>query len=105
MLHYFANQGDVQMSVTMILALGDKLNKGSVEETTLEQWFLSYIGKGGLVRRAFPLKPFGSRITTTVSVVFNSSFSDQSLSSRKCQRPQLGTVLINASLCWGLPYP
>eukprot|EP00118_Oscarella_pearsei_P014570 m.125492 g.125492 ORF g.125492 m.125492 type:complete len:148 (+) comp37877_c0_seq1:2166-2609(+) len=43
MLHYFANQGDVQMSVTMILALGDKLNKGSVEETTLEQWFLSYI--------------------------------------------------------------
>lgn len=37
-------QGDVQMAVSAAIVLGDKL-KGCFNETTLESWFLSYIGE------------------------------------------------------------
>ena len=32
------------MSVSIILALGNKLETGAVDELILEQWFLSYVG-------------------------------------------------------------
>ncbi|KAF0441277.1 WD40 repeat-like protein [Gigaspora margarita] len=40
LLDYYAEQGDVQMCVTLILVLGDKLK---ISEERAEQWFFSYI--------------------------------------------------------------
>ena len=37
-------QGDVQMSVSALLVLGDKAN-GFISDQIMEQWFASYIGK------------------------------------------------------------
>ena len=35
-------QGDVQMCVTLILVLGDRIK---ISQERVEQWFFSYIGK------------------------------------------------------------
>ncbi|CAG8536059.1 2121_t:CDS:10 [Dentiscutata erythropus] len=40
LLDYYAEQGDVQMCVTLILVLGDKLK---ISEERAKQWFFSYI--------------------------------------------------------------
>ncbi|CAG8447125.1 5637_t:CDS:10 [Scutellospora calospora] len=40
LLDYYAEQGDVQMCVTLILVLGDKLK---INEERVEQWFFSYV--------------------------------------------------------------
>jgi len=37
-------KGDVQMSVSALLVLGER-GTGLLEEKTMEQWFSSYIGK------------------------------------------------------------
>jgi hypothetical protein len=37
-------QGDVQMSVSALLVLGDKAN-GLISDQIIEQWFASYIGE------------------------------------------------------------
>lgn len=37
-------QGDVQMSVSALLVLGDKAN-GLIDDQITEQWFASYIGE------------------------------------------------------------
>ncbi|KAK8733003.1 hypothetical protein OTU49_006700 [Cherax quadricarinatus] len=42
MLYSYANRGDVQMSVTCIIVLGDKL-KDLLDPDQVEHWFLSYI--------------------------------------------------------------
>jgi WD40 repeat protein len=42
MLKYYADQGDVQMSVTVLLVLGDRASK-LVDELSMEHWFSSYI--------------------------------------------------------------
>ncbi|XP_071543764.1 GATOR2 complex protein WDR24-like isoform X1 [Panulirus ornatus] len=42
MLYYYANQEDVQMSVTCIIVLGDRL-KELLDAEQVEHWFLSYI--------------------------------------------------------------
>ncbi|KAK7072621.1 WD repeat-containing protein 24 [Halocaridina rubra] len=42
MLYYYANMGDVQMSVTCIIVLGDRLKK-LLDEEKVEHWFMSYI--------------------------------------------------------------
>ena len=42
MLHHFAEQGDVQMSVTILLALQDKLG-AEIRPEVKEEWFLSYL--------------------------------------------------------------
>lgn len=41
MLYHYANVGDVQMSVTCIIVLGDRLKK--LDEAQVEHWFSSYI--------------------------------------------------------------
>lgn len=43
MLHEYVDEGDVQMSVSVMIVLGEKL-KGYVDETTYEAWLLAYIG-------------------------------------------------------------
>ncbi|CAN8021181.1 unnamed protein product [Ixodes persulcatus] len=42
LLSHYVDQGDVQMAVSIMIALGDKI-KGCVDESTQEAWFLSYI--------------------------------------------------------------
>nr|XP_045612987.1 GATOR complex protein WDR24-like isoform X2 [Procambarus clarkii] len=42
MLYYYANHGDVQMSVTCVIVLGDRL-KELLDPDQVEHWFLSYI--------------------------------------------------------------
>ncbi|XP_064647525.1 GATOR2 complex protein WDR24-like isoform X2 [Lineus longissimus] len=42
MLYHYAKQGDVQMAVSVIIILGDKI-RPHIEEQALEQWFMSYI--------------------------------------------------------------
>lgn len=42
MLAYYADAGDVQMSVTAYIVLGDKI-KGEIPSETIEHWFISYI--------------------------------------------------------------
>ena len=37
------SQGDVQMSVTVLLVLGDR-GREVVDEVSMEQWYSSYIG-------------------------------------------------------------
>ncbi|KAL7643630.1 UNVERIFIED_CONTAM: hypothetical protein RMT77_005613 [Armadillidium vulgare] len=41
-LQYYANLGDVQMSVTLIIVLGDRI-KNFIDEAVVEHWFMSYI--------------------------------------------------------------
>ncbi|XP_046842250.1 GATOR complex protein WDR24-like [Xenia sp. Carnegie-2017] len=41
-LEYYAKQGDVQMSVSVLLVLGDKI-RSAIEEHVQEQWLLSYV--------------------------------------------------------------
>ncbi|GAB6027610.1 hypothetical protein CHUAL_001851 [Chamberlinius hualienensis] len=42
MLNYYATQGDVQMSVSVLIVLGDRI-KGVIDDATQEQWYSSYI--------------------------------------------------------------
>ncbi|XP_066945306.1 GATOR2 complex protein WDR24 isoform X1 [Macrobrachium rosenbergii] len=42
MLYHYANIGDVQMTVTCIIVLGDRLKK-VLDENQVEHWFLAYI--------------------------------------------------------------
>ncbi|KAG8199533.1 hypothetical protein JTE90_009375 [Oedothorax gibbosus] len=42
MLHFYAEHGDVQMSVSVLLVLGEKL-RGAIAENIQEQWFHSYL--------------------------------------------------------------
>lgn len=42
MLSYYADKGDVQMSVSAYVVLGDKI-KGEIPSETIEHWFISYI--------------------------------------------------------------
>lgn len=42
MLEHYAESGDVQMSVTVVIVLADKF-KGEIEPNQLEHWFQSYI--------------------------------------------------------------
>ena len=42
MLHHFAEQGDVQMSVTILLALQDKISD-EISPVVKEEWFLAYL--------------------------------------------------------------
>jgi hypothetical protein len=42
MLKYYAEKGDVQMSVTVLLVLGERASK-LVDDLSMEQWFSSYI--------------------------------------------------------------
>ncbi|CAH1788741.1 unnamed protein product [Owenia fusiformis] len=41
-LHYYAEQSDVQMSVSLLVVLGDKI-RDHIDELTQEHWFISYI--------------------------------------------------------------
>ncbi|XP_077864597.1 GATOR2 complex protein WDR24 [Saccoglossus kowalevskii] len=42
MLHFYAEQGDVQMTVSALIVLGDRI-RNLIDETTQELWFMSYI--------------------------------------------------------------
>ncbi|XP_064614643.1 LOW QUALITY PROTEIN: GATOR2 complex protein WDR24-like [Liolophura sinensis] len=42
MLKYYAEQGDIQTSVSMLIVLGERL-RGKIDEQTQENWFASYI--------------------------------------------------------------
>ncbi|XP_077978398.1 GATOR2 complex protein WDR24-like isoform X2 [Glandiceps talaboti] len=42
MLHFYAEQGDVQTTVTALVVLGDRI-RSHVDETTQEVWFMAYI--------------------------------------------------------------
>ncbi|XP_007903057.1 GATOR complex protein WDR24 isoform X2 [Callorhinchus milii] len=42
MLHYYAEQGDVQMAVSVLIVLGDRIRK-EIDEQTQEHWYTSYI--------------------------------------------------------------
>jgi WD40 repeat protein len=42
MLHFYASQGDVQTSVSVLLVLGDKM-KSSIDFSIQQQWYQSYI--------------------------------------------------------------
>ncbi|XP_078375703.1 GATOR2 complex protein WDR24-like [Oculina patagonica] len=42
MLHHLADQGDVQMCVSALIVLGDKI-RHEIDEQTQEQWLMSYI--------------------------------------------------------------
>uniref|UniRef100_A0A671REB3 GATOR2 complex protein WDR24 n=1 Tax=Sinocyclocheilus anshuiensis TaxID=1608454 RepID=A0A671REB3_9TELE len=42
MLCYYAEQGDVQMAVSMLIVLGDRIRK-EIDELTQEHWYMSYI--------------------------------------------------------------
>ena len=37
-------QGDVQMAVSVVIVLGDKI-RSHIDQMTLEHWFMSYIGE------------------------------------------------------------
>lgn len=41
-LHHFADSGDIQMCVTMLVVLGDRISN-RIDETLREQWLLAYI--------------------------------------------------------------
>ncbi|XP_074659369.1 GATOR2 complex protein WDR24-like isoform X2 [Tubulanus polymorphus] len=45
LLYQYAEQGDVQMSVSILIVLGDrlKLSESQIPDATLEQWYLSYV--------------------------------------------------------------
>ncbi|XP_014345019.1 GATOR2 complex protein WDR24 [Latimeria chalumnae] len=42
MLHFYAEQGDVQMAVSVLIVLGDRIRK-EIDEQTQEHWYTSYI--------------------------------------------------------------
>ncbi|XP_036446905.1 GATOR complex protein WDR24 [Colossoma macropomum] len=42
MLDYYAEQGDVQMAVSVLIVLGDRIRK-DIDELTQEHWYMSYI--------------------------------------------------------------
>ncbi|XP_058965127.2 GATOR2 complex protein WDR24 [Pocillopora verrucosa] len=42
MLHHFADEGDVQMCVSALIVLGEKI-RNNIDEQTQEQWLLAYI--------------------------------------------------------------
>nr|XP_006637123.1 PREDICTED: WD repeat-containing protein 24 [Lepisosteus oculatus]XP_015215489.1 PREDICTED: WD repeat-containing protein 24 [Lepisosteus oculatus]XP_015215490.1 PREDICTED: WD repeat-containing protein 24 [Lepisosteus oculatus] len=42
MLQYYAEQGDVQMAVSVLIVLGDRIRK-EIDELTQEHWYASYI--------------------------------------------------------------
>ncbi|XP_059835219.1 GATOR complex protein WDR24 isoform X3 [Hypanus sabinus] len=42
MLHYYAEEGDVQMAVSVLIVLGDRIRK-EIDEQTQEHWYTSYI--------------------------------------------------------------
>ncbi|XP_070565824.1 GATOR2 complex protein WDR24-like isoform X2 [Ptychodera flava] len=42
MLHFYAEQGDVQMTVSALIILGDRI-RSQISETSQEVWFMSYI--------------------------------------------------------------
>ncbi|XP_031417191.1 GATOR complex protein WDR24 [Clupea harengus] len=42
MLAYYAEQGDVQMAVSVLIVLGDRIRK-DIDELTQEHWYMSYI--------------------------------------------------------------
>uniref|UniRef100_A0A673HXU8 GATOR2 complex protein WDR24 n=1 Tax=Sinocyclocheilus rhinocerous TaxID=307959 RepID=A0A673HXU8_9TELE len=42
MLCYYAEQGDVQMAVSVLIVLGDRIRK-EIDELTQEHWYMSYI--------------------------------------------------------------
>ena len=43
-MFFLSMKGDVQMSVSALLVLGER-GTGLLEEKTVEQWFSSYIGE------------------------------------------------------------
>ncbi|XP_017366403.1 GATOR complex protein WDR24 isoform X1 [Cebus imitator] len=42
MLHFYAEQGDVQMAVSVLIVLGERVRK-DIDEQTQEHWYTSYI--------------------------------------------------------------
>lgn len=42
MLHFYAEQGDVQMAVSVLIILGERVRK-DIDEQTQEHWYTSYI--------------------------------------------------------------
>ncbi|XP_026560361.1 GATOR complex protein WDR24 [Pseudonaja textilis] len=42
MLLFYAEQGDVQMAVSVLIVLGDRIKKG-IDDQTQEHWYMSYI--------------------------------------------------------------
>lgn len=42
MLYEYVDEGDVQMAVSVVIVLGDKL-KGYIDESTIEAWLLAYV--------------------------------------------------------------
>lgn len=42
MLHFYAEQGDVQMAVSVLIVLGDRIRK-EIDEQTQEHWYTSYV--------------------------------------------------------------
>ncbi|XP_030625773.1 GATOR2 complex protein WDR24 [Chanos chanos] len=42
MLRYYAEQGDVQMAVSVLIVLGDRIRR-EIDELTQEHWYMSYI--------------------------------------------------------------
>ncbi|XP_043926547.1 GATOR complex protein WDR24 [Protopterus annectens] len=42
MLHFYAEQGDVQMAVSVLIVLGDRIRR-EIDEQTQEHWYTSYV--------------------------------------------------------------
>ncbi|KAK8398935.1 hypothetical protein O3P69_004206 [Scylla paramamosain] len=111
MLYHYASQGDVQMAVTCIIVLGDRL-KGLLDADQVEHWFLSYIDllqrfqlwnvANQVIQLAAGL-PSVQQLNQQSTVVTlqcgrcNYSLGKNSLLCRKC-----GCVSARCALCHGL---
>lgn len=107
-LHFYANQGDVQMSVAILLVLNDKV-KSIVDVSYQEQWFLSYIdllSKFQLwnilaqVISLCPLQSINELSHTSTTIYSNCGLCNKSLNSKVgwvCQKCK--TEPSNCSVC------
>ncbi|XP_051878317.1 GATOR complex protein WDR24 isoform X1 [Pristis pectinata] len=86
MLHYYAEQGDVQMAVSVLIVLGDRIRK-EIDEQTQEHWYTSYID---LLQR-FKLWNISNeviKLSTCSSInCFNQASTTLHINCSNCKRP------------------
>ncbi|XP_023244800.1 GATOR complex protein WDR24-like [Centruroides sculpturatus] len=102
-LHFYANQGDVQMAVSILLVLGNRLD-GCINETLVENWIISYIE---LLSR-FKLWNIANEVINLSSLSAINTLNQQSTTIRslcgKCRQP-LGHVGWECTRCNIMPAP
>lgn len=85
MIHFYAEQGNVQMSVSILLILGDRI-KSFIEESVQEDWYFVYID---LLAR-FKLYTIANHVIKLSPLASINSLNQQSTSIRiscNCGRP------------------